>query len=312
MNATLARPSWLEKVWPRVTAATGVGYLATAYTVSRWLTRRSPAVLQVPTHLAAVQIESLECRTRDGIVLKGWNLEPPTSRATVALFHGLRGNRGKMLSRIAFLSAAGYRCVAFDHRAHGESGGRWTSFGYHERHDVEAIADLTRERWPNQPRAALAISMGAAAVCFAGEASHAFDALILESLYHDLGRAFRHRVGSSYPAWFRQFRRGIIWFTQRRLGARIHEVAPIAHIARLAPRPVLLLTGGADPHAPPHEVQALAEQLPATGQFHVIAGAGHLNVCEQGGQAYRNLVLTFLERVVSGEWFFKKTRRSRV
>jgi pimeloyl-ACP methyl ester carboxylesterase len=118
-------------------------------------------------------------------------------------------------------------------------------------------------------------------------------------LYHDLARAFQHRVGSSYPAWFRHFRRGIIWFTQRRLGARIHEVAPIAHIARLAPRPVLLLTGGADPHAPPYEVQALAEQLPATGQFHVIPGAGHLNVCEQGGPAYCNLVLDFFERHLS-------------
>jgi pimeloyl-ACP methyl ester carboxylesterase len=299
MNATLAKPSWLEKIWPRVTAASGVGYLATAYTVSRWLTRRSPAALQTPTHLPAVQIEVLECRTRDGILLKGWNIEPHTPRANVALFHGLRANRGRMLSRIAFLSAAGYRCVAFDHRAHGESAGRWTSFGYHERHDVEAVADLIRARWPNQPRGALAISMGAAAVCFAGEAAHAFDALILESLYHDLARAFQHRVGSSYPAWFRHFRRGIIWFTQRRLRARIHDVAPIAHIARLAPRPVLLLTGSDDERAPPHEVQALAEQLPESGQFHVIPRTGHLNVCEQGGTAYRDLVLAFLERYLS-------------
>jgi alpha-beta hydrolase superfamily lysophospholipase len=299
MAAISAKNSWFNEFVPRLTAASGVGYLATAYTVSRWLTRRSPAALQTPSHLHAVQIEVLECRTRDGIVLKGWNIEPQAPRANVALFHGLRGNRGDMLSRIAFLSAAGYRCVAFDHRAHGESAGRWTSFGYHERHDVEAVADLIRARWPNQPRAALAISMGAAAVCFAGEAAHAFDALILESVYHDLARAFQHRVGGSYPAWFRHFRRGIIWFTQRRLRARIHEVAPIAHIARLAPRPVLLLTGGADERAPPHEVQALARQLPETGQFHVIPGAGHLHVCEQGGPAYRDLVLAFLERYLS-------------
>jgi alpha-beta hydrolase superfamily lysophospholipase len=297
MQATAPKTTWFEEIWPRLAVATGVGYLGTAYSVSRWLTRRSPAVLQTPTDLGAVKIESLVCTTRDGIVLKGWQIDPPaTPRATVALFHGMRLNRGDMLDRIAFLTAAGYRCIAFDHRAHGESGGRWTSFGFHERHDVVAVAELICARWPKEPRAALGNSMGGAALCFAGESAHAFDALILESVYHDLPRAFQHRVGCGYPTWFRHFRRGIIWFIERRLRARISEIAPVAHIAKLAPRPVLLLTGSGDPHAPPHEVQALARQLPKTGQFHAIPGAVHHDVCERGGSAYRDLLLAFLER----------------
>jgi uncharacterized protein len=299
MEAANQQSTWFEEIWPRLTVATGVGYLATAYTVSRWLTRRSPALSPMPTHLPGVGIETLTCKTQDGIALKGWHIEPAAPRATVALFHGMRLNRSDTLSRIALLSAAGYRCLAFDHRAHGESGGPWTSFGYHERHDVEAVARLVRERWPNQACAALGNSMGGAAICFAGAAAHAFDAIILESVYHDLARAFQHRVGCGYPAWFRHFRPGIIWLTERRLGARIHEVAPVAHVAKLAPRPVLLLTGSEDPHASPHEVEALARQLPETGQFHAIAGAAHHDVCEKGGLVYRDLLLTFLERHLS-------------
>src|SRR6516162_4852427 len=124
MEALSTRPAWFEQIWPRIAVATGVGYFATAYTVSRWLTRRSPAVLHVPTHLPGLGIDTLACQTRDGVTLKGWNIEPHGARSTVALFHGLRGNREKMLARIAFLSAAGYRCVAFAHRAHGEGAGR--------------------------------------------------------------------------------------------------------------------------------------------------------------------------------------------
>ena len=296
MATTSPKTTWFDELWPRVTAASGIGYLATAYSVSRWLTRRSPAILQAPTHLASVTIEALECKTPDRIMLKGWHIAPALPRASIALFHGLRCNRSATLDRIAFLTMAGYRCIAFDHRAHGESGGRRTSFGYHERHDVEAVASLIRNRWPSEPCAALGISMGAAALCFSGHGAHAFDALILESLYHDLARAFQHRVGCGYPAWFRHFRRGIIWFTERRLKVRVTEVAPISHIARLAPRPVLLLTGSDDPHAPPHEVQALADRLPESGGFHAIPGAGHQDVCEKGGAAYRDLLLTFLER----------------
>src|SRR5439155_19498212 len=90
----------------------------------------------------------LACRTSDGLLLKGWGVAPPAPRATVALFHGLRQNRAQALDRMALLVRAGYRCVAFDHRAHGESGGRRTSFGFREARDVTAVLDLVADRWP--------------------------------------------------------------------------------------------------------------------------------------------------------------------
>src|SRR5207253_896473 len=91
--------------------------------------RRTPGDLGLPW-------ERLECRTADGLRLVGWAVTPPMPRATVLLCHGVRQNREQTLERTWFLSAAGYRCVAFDHRAHGQSDGKRTSFGYHERWDV--------------------------------------------------------------------------------------------------------------------------------------------------------------------------------
>ena len=297
MSTVTPTTSWFDECWPRVTIATGIGYWATSYAISWWLTRRSPATItQPPAEFASLTLEHLACRTTDGLILKGWLLEPPQPRATIALFHGLRANRLAALSRIAFLTAAGYRCVAFDHRAHGESGGRLTSFGYFERHDVQAVAEIIHARWPNRPCAALGISMGGASICFAGAQSHAFDALILESVYHDLAATFHHRIGVDYPGWFKHFRDGVISLTERRFGVRIHQVSPLAHVADLAPRPVLLLTGEHDPHAPPHEVRLLADRLGKTGQLHLVPGAGHEDVLEQGGRAYQELILSFLEK----------------
>jgi pimeloyl-ACP methyl ester carboxylesterase len=256
-----------------------------------------------PTHLPDIAIENLHCETSDGIHLHGWVIESPRPRATIALFHGMRGNRMRLFDRIAFLTQAGYRCVAFDLRAHGESGGRSVSFGYYERHDVIAVANLVRERWPNDPCGAIGVSMGGAALCFAAQAILPFEAVILESVYRDLAGAFRQRVGREYPPWFRHFRGGIIWLTERRLGARIADVAPIEHVAQLAPRPVLCLTGGDDAHAPPEEVRSLAERLGPTGHFCVIPDVGHDDVCERGGTLYRELVLGFFERhLIEKQW----------
>ena len=292
MRDTQVQTSWFDEVWPRVVVASGVGYLAATYGISRWLTRRSPARVVAP-HWPRCAIEPLQCRASDGILLRGWCIEPEQPRATIALFHGMRLNRMHTLERIEFLVAAGYRCVAFDHRAHGESDGRICSFGYHEGRDVEAVFDLIRARWPRQRSGAVGTSMGAAAVCFAAGAAIGFDALVLESVYTELAQAFNQRIGCGYPAWFQHFRGGVVWLTERRLGASIHQVAPLAFVARLAPRPVLFVTGRDDPHAPPDDVAKLAQQVPASGRFHVIPGAGHADVCSQGGAIYQRLLLDF-------------------
>ena len=106
------------------------------FCVLRGPTRGRPP--QTPSDLGLAW-EPLECVTPDGLRLAGWSVTPSRPRATVILFHGLRHNRGQTLARTGFLAGAGYRCVAFDHRGHGESAGKRTSFGYYEGRDVAAV-----------------------------------------------------------------------------------------------------------------------------------------------------------------------------
>ncbi len=288
--------SWLKDMLAGLTAVSGVGYLATSYTVSRWLTRSSRGG---PHHTPAdrgLPCEPLECLTADGLRLRGWLVAPPAPRGTVALFHGMRNNRDQILGRIELLAAAGYRCVAFDHRAHGQSAGRNTAFGFHEARDVAAVLDLVAQRWPHQPRAALGVSMGAAALCFAAPRTCALDAIILESLYHDLASTFQSRIGTKFPAWFRRFRRGVIWVTERRLRLRLAQIAPVDYVAELAPAPVLLLTGSDDPNAPPQDTRRLYDRCRGPRELAVIPGADHDNLLEKGGLLYRDLLLDFLAR----------------
>lgn len=296
MNPSSSRTSWLTELWTWLATLSGIGYLFTAYSVSRWLTRTSPDCSN--PDLPDWSWENVECHAADGVRLAGWAASPGAPRATVVLFHGLRGNRGRMRSRMAFLLKAGYRCVAFDHRGHGESGGRWTSFGYHESRDVQAVLDFVRARWPEQPHAVLGVSMGGAALCFAARHVRGCQAVILESVYHDLESAFRNRVGIDYPAWFNRFRSGVIWVTERRLGLRLPDLAPALHVHELTPAPVLLLTGSDDPHAPPEDVSRLHSLCSEPRELRIIPGAGHDDIMEKAGDHYRGLVLDFLSRTL--------------
>jgi pimeloyl-ACP methyl ester carboxylesterase len=218
----------------------------------------------------------------------------------VALFHGLRHNREKMLERMAILSAGGYRCVAFDHRAHGESGGKRTSFGFHESRDVVAVLDFVRQKWPAQSHAALGVSMGAAAICFAAKHLQGVQAFILESCYVDIGSAFASRLKNGYPSWYKRLSRGVVWVSERRLGLRLADLVPANHIGDLAPAPVLLLTGTDDHHAPPVESRQLYERCLGPREIWLVPGAGHRDVVETGGSLYRRCILDFLARRLSG------------
>jgi uncharacterized protein len=232
-------------------------YIAAAYGASRWLTRPTRGrPSQTPTD-HGISWEPVSCRTEDGLRLAGWVLNPPAPRATVVLHHGLRASREQTLARAVLLARAGYRCVAFDHRGHGQSEGGYTSFGFHEARDVSAVLDFVRERWPDERRAVLGMSMGAAAVCFAADHARDYHAIILESLYHDIAGAFTARLTTMYPIWFRPLVHGIIWLTERRLGAHLAEIVPALHIGKLAPTPVLLLTGTDDDHAGPETAERL-------------------------------------------------------
>ncbi len=300
MPRSSGKTSWMPEVLTSAALATGVGYVAAAYTVSRWLTRPSRGrPKRTPSDLGLVW-EPLQTCTADRVRLVGWAVTPPCPRGTVALFHGSRHHREQMLGRIAFLAAAGWRCVAFDHRAHGESGGKRTSFGYHEQRDVAAVLDAIRQRWSGQPCAAYGFSMGGAALCFAAEHVRRLDAVILESVYHDLASAFARRIGTNYPPWFQRLNFGTVWITERRLGVRLPQVAPVEHVGGLSPAPILLLTGTADVHAPPEDAERLHDRCRGPRELWLVPGATHYNTVEVGGLAYQQRVCDFLERWMKG------------
>jgi alpha-beta hydrolase superfamily lysophospholipase len=271
-------------------------YFAAAYGASRWLTRPSRGKPARTPSDYGFKWEPAQCRTSDGLQLAGWVLDTPQPRATVVLHHGLRGSREQTLDRAVLLARAGYRCVAFDHRGHGESEGGYTSFGYYEGRDAAAVLDFVRQRWPTEPRAVLGMSMGAAAICFAAEQTRGYHAIILESLYHDISSAFTARLKTIYPAWFRPLVPGIIWVTEQRLGVRLNEVVPAAYIGRFAPAPVLLLTGSEDDHANSEMAQRLFDCCKGPRELWIVPSAHHADVLEVAGAEYERRIVDFLER----------------
>ena len=92
----------------------------------------------------------------------------------------------------------GFNSVIYDHRRHGDSGGKTTSFGYYEKIDLKAIVDIIREEIGND--ALLGIhgeSMGAATtILYAGTFDDKADFHIVDCPFSDFTEQVLHVIAN--------------------------------------------------------------------------------------------------------------------
>ncbi|MFP4140165.1 MAG: alpha/beta hydrolase [Phycisphaerae bacterium] len=79
----------------------------------------------------------------DGTPIASWVIKSKTdsSRGTYVLLHGLRSSKANHLGAGKHLARKGYNVVLIDLRTHGESGGKYVTYGYKEKNDVKTVMD---------------------------------------------------------------------------------------------------------------------------------------------------------------------------
>jgi len=245
------------------------------------------------TRPPGLALESVTLRAEDGIELAAWVLEPREPKGgTVLLFHGIRGCR--QAERMQVLRDRGLRSLAIDFRAHGESGGDRTTFGWDERKDVFAAIRYARKRWPKDKLGAWGMSMGGAAILLAHEETTKLDAVVLEEVYSSIETAFENRFRMRLPGFLLPLAFGVRHCAQWRIGVSAEELAPVRWLPQFAPERVLLARGRLDRNVTAVEFQRQVAALPgATVRY--IDGLGHTDLFAHGGRDYREAVLGFLE-----------------
>lgn len=228
--------------------------------------------------------------TSDGIDLVAWVKEPMPAKGTVVVLHGIGSSRSA--GRLQTLAAAGFRVVAPDFRAHGESGGGHTTFGLHEGRDVDAVVAWTRARWPNEPVAAYGTSLGAAALCCA-DSTPTLDAVILESVYSSLQAAYENRLRMRLPEWLLWLGAGPRLMVELRTGISADELDLVRRVPRLDGSRVMLATGSQDRRATVGDLRRLQEALPGCRPL-IVDGATHEDVWSVGAVPYRDALTSFL------------------
>jgi len=242
--------------------------------------------------------EEVTVVSRDGIRLHGWWIPQTAPRPVIILCHGLGANRSDLLELARALVHAGYQVLLFDFRAHGESQGRVTSFGWTEQRDVEAMLDWLRRQPAARevPWGLYGLSMGGAVGIQVAARTPEVQAVVVDSAYRDLERSILIHVRLLYHIPTRWLRPILSAAYRVRYGVWPHTVSPRWAASQLGERALFVINGALDVRMPAEDARALYEAASGPKELWIVEGAVHLGGYSVDPALYHRRIAAFFQQ----------------
>ncbi len=247
--------------------------------------RQGQTVTETPS-MYGVGYENIRLLTSDGIELSAWYTSPQNgSLILVAHGHGER----RSVDQYLIYAQNGYGVLAWDFRAHGESGGELSTLGYHEALDVEAALDYVLLQEDVKHIGAWGGSMGAVAVIELAARRVEIEAVVVDSAFPTLEDELRLAVSNNIFLPFIRF------FAEKKAGVDLDLLRPVDRIGDLSPRPIMIIQGEADHMIPADSGQRLYEAAGEPRYLWTEAEANHVGMFSRYPEMYEELVVGFFD-----------------
>lgn len=234
---------------------------------------------------------------QDGALLSAsWLRSSGTDGNCVIVLHGIGDSRMGVAGFAPMFLNEGYSVLLPDSRAHGESGGKFVTYGLLERHDVIAWANWLK-RAGCRKLYGVGESLGAAVLIEAAAIQPVFSAIVAECPYADFRELSEYRVAGSgrVPAAVaRVIVAGTLAYTAWVYRLDLRRVSPVDSIAR-ASTPILLIHGLADTLTPPYNSVRLARANPRNSLW-LVPKALHTGAFLAAPEEFRKRVLNWFSR----------------
>jgi pimeloyl-ACP methyl ester carboxylesterase len=204
---------------------------------------------------AGIQLAAWQCRTD----------EDP--RGTIVYLHGIADNRASGAGVVERYRRRGFDVIAYDNRAHGDSGGDVCTYGHYEKEDLKRVIDIVRTR----PILLIGSSLGAAVALQTAAEDARVSGVVAAEVFSDLRTVVRERAPFFVPN--RMIAKALELAGQRGR-FDVEAVSPTAAARRIRV-PVLLIHGARDTDTRPEHSQRVYDALAGPKRLILVNGAGH-------------------------------------
>lgn len=208
--------------------------------------------------------------------------EQEAVKGTVIVLPGMLQSRYTMTFWGIGLAQRGYRVVLVDLRGHGESSGRFLTYGIVESRDtIQVIEALESAAISKPPVILMGASYGASTALMAAAESNAIDAVVAFAPFTDAASSIEHLARTMFPLLSRAISTKRMADAIDRAsaisGEDIREARAIDVVDRIN-APLLLVHGVEDTWVPPNNSFELYKAAGASAELLVIPGAGHMDL----------------------------------
>lgn len=293
------RRNW--QYWIRLLVAALFAFLLAAVgTVGGVSYQHTMGYLHPERHIASgdllranyIDFQEIELITEDGVTLSAW-YTPPKNGAVILVAHGYGDKRAEDFYEL--FASHGYGVVAWDFRAHGKSGGDFSSLGYYENLDAKAALDFALAQPGVQHVGAWGGSMGAVTMIRATAQYPQIEALIADSPFANLEEEMDLQI--PFPI----MRLLIHFFAEQQTGVSPASVNPLKDIGSISPRPVFLIQGLSDGMVPLDSGQRLFDAAGEPRQLWEEQDVPHLNMYAFYKERYTKRAIKFFDEYLLGK-----------
>jgi fermentation-respiration switch protein FrsA (DUF1100 family) len=222
---------------------------------------------------------------------------PQDAGKAIILVHGVSTSLVSSLKYMWIFRKRGFHVLAYDHCRHGGSGGSTTTFGFYEKHDLNACVDWVFEEVGKYCKIGIfGESMGASTALQHAAIDKRAAFYIADSPYSDLTDELIFRIRKDW--WLPPFPLLHITrlFALLRSGFQFHLVSPIRDMAEIE-TPILFIHGKEDKDIPMEMTQELYRAKQGPKQLYLAPGADHAQSLRTNPHIYDRIVGEFLEEL---------------
>ena len=245
-----------------------------------------------------IACERVELKARDGVTLIGRYYDTNSNKAIVFV-HGYQSNSFNNFSTaLKYFLDRGYNVLLIDQRAHGDSGGKFTTFGHKEKDDLALWIKYIEEKEGVENIFVYGISMGATTVGYAVEKikSRKVKGLIMEAgftcFYDELSGSLGENVFMRKPAL------NCIYLMAKAF-LKIDIKQSIEDSLKNNTIPTLFLHGDIDREVPMEFTDRNFAACASTKERITVKGAGHTLCFLVGDKPLHDKMNTFIENCIN-------------